>query len=307
MSIKEDVGTLRRLVGAFDKGSLVLLAGTAILLVVALTRYCCTAMTLPTFGWWIAGIEVFLIGSFVRPILTMMRKGYESVLSVCIVVTSIFALSLIGFYTSCYFIVGNLSADGSPVSKLLDLPTPLVAVWAAGLGWYITFQSGKRSQRTSHAVSLVLSTRTNAEFLKHSQLVRKRLPTKDDVDAIEDSLYSFTALKETAISRDEKDETKVKRYKDAQGIAALKYMLNYYEFVAVGIEAGDIDEQMTYEALGEHVIKLFDRGESVCRWLRDPQRGNEQLAWCHLEKLVNRWRAFSREDHAERVRSAGTS
>jgi len=302
MSIKEDIGTLRRLTQAFDKGSVTLLVVTHTLFLVALTVYCTKSMDNYVFGWWLAAIDAFLIAAFARPVLTMARQGYESVLSVCIVVSVVFVISLVAFYLSCYFILGNLRSDGSPVAKLLDLPAPLVAVWAAGLGWYITFQSGRRSQRTSHAVSLVLSTRTNSEFLKQSDIVRKRLPTKSDVDDIPSELYAPNALKKAQDAYVKDDVETTKRLRAARSIIALKYMLNYYEFMAVGIEAGDIDEQMIYEALGEHVIKLFDRGEEVRKWLRDPQKGNEQLAWCHLEKLVDRWRAYSREDHAEVMR-----
>lgn len=279
----------------WDAVALILAAG---IIVAATPMAMSTAMTKTTYGLYTSIATFLFVVGFARPVIRMAREGYPSILSVCVTVTIVFVLFLAGFYWSYFLIVGTLAAGGQPTSKLLDLPTPMLAVWAAGLGWYVTFQLGRRNQRTSHAVALVLGTRTNAEFQKNAVRCRRWFPDAASLKDVDTWLFGIDAVKSAREKLDKDDKSTVTALNHAHGIQALKYMLNYYEFVAVGIAAGEFDEEMVYEAIGEHLIRLYERGARVRDWLRDPDGGKEPLAWCHLDTLVSRWRPLRQADYA---------
>jgi len=64
--------------------------------------------------------------------------------------------------------------------------------------------------------------------------------------------------------------------------------LNYYEFMAVAIELGDLEESIVYETMSPHVVGLYNRAYACIEYVRG-RDGGEPLAFEHLEILVGRW------------------
>lgn len=115
----------------------------------------------------------------------------------------------------------------------------IVAGSIAGMGWWIQFITSAASDRRKHTLNVVLSTRTCTEYQTH--------------------LRNFTHLwrgnrhapKELCVWRDDPDHPK---FKDAKvpdevvnGINGLVYILNFFEFLAQGIKANDLDEKLLRE------------------------------------------------------------
>ncbi|EOI5777243.1 DUF4760 domain-containing protein [Cronobacter sakazakii] len=115
----------------------------------------------------------------------------------------------------------------------------IVAGSIAGMGWWIQFITSAASDRRKHTLNVVLSTRTCTEYQMH--------------------LRNFTHLwrgnrhvpKELCEWRDDPDNAK---FKDAKvpddivnGINGLLYILNFFEFLAQGIKANDLDDKLLKE------------------------------------------------------------
>lgn len=115
----------------------------------------------------------------------------------------------------------------------------IVAGSIAGMGWWIQFITSAASDRRKHTLNVVLSTRTCTEYQTH--------------------LRNFTHLwrgnrhapKELCLWRDDPDNPK---FKDAKvpdevvnAINGLLYILNFYEFLAQGIKANDLDDKLLRE------------------------------------------------------------
>lgn len=115
----------------------------------------------------------------------------------------------------------------------------IVAGSIAGMGWWIQFITSAASDRRKHTLNVVLSTRTCTEYQTH--------------------LRNFTHLwrgnrhvpKELCEWRDDPDLSK---FKNAQvpkdvvdGINGILYILNFFEFLAQGIKANDLDEKLLRE------------------------------------------------------------
>ncbi len=115
----------------------------------------------------------------------------------------------------------------------------IVAGSIAGMGWWIQFITSAASDRRKHTLNVVLSTRTCTEYQTH--------------------LRNFTHLwrgnrhvpKELCVWRDDPDHPKFKNSKVpdevVKGINGLVYLLNFFEFLAQGIKANDLDEKLLRE------------------------------------------------------------
>ncbi|MEJ8296586.1 DUF4760 domain-containing protein [Delftia tsuruhatensis] len=66
----------------------------------------------------------------------------------------------------------------------------------------------------------------------------------------------------------------------------LKYILNFYEYIAVGLKNGDLDEDLLYDALRSVVLNLC---ENFRDYINTRQSHNPRL-YCNLTNLEERWR-----------------
>jgi hypothetical protein len=198
------------------------------------------------------------------------------------------------------------------------MPPVLGAIWAAGTGWYVHYQLTGRSHRVAHAMSMVMGTRTNAEFLKRHELIRQVFPTVKSVadlpldsfdkSVLKNSYERFTEAssnlrkaqatgKDVLAAQDEKSNA-LAQLKLAKAIDAVQYTLNYYEFMAAGIHFGELDERLFYQTISPAVIGLCDRAEPYLKWVNAPNDGGEQLAFEYLKPLVKKWRQMTAADEA---------
>ncbi|HHQ6617962.1 TPA: DUF4760 domain-containing protein [Serratia fonticola] len=109
----------------------------------------------------------------------------------------------------------------------------------AGMGWWIQFITTAASDRRKHTLNVVLSTRTCTEYQTH--------------------LRNFTHLwrgnrhvpKELCEWRDDPDNPKFKNANVSKevtdGINGMVYILNFFEFLAQGVKANDLDDKLLRE------------------------------------------------------------
>ncbi|HFI7490240.1 TPA: DUF4760 domain-containing protein [Escherichia coli] len=115
----------------------------------------------------------------------------------------------------------------------------IVAGSIAGMGWWIQFITSAASDRRKHTLNVVLSTRTCTEY--------------------QTNLRNFTHLwrgnrhipKELCEWRDDPDNPKFQNAnvpkEVVDGINGMLYILNFFEFLAQGIKANDLDDKLLRE------------------------------------------------------------
>ena len=115
----------------------------------------------------------------------------------------------------------------------------IVAGSIAGMGWWIQFITSAASDRRKHTLNVVLSTRTCSEYQNH--------------------LRNYTRMwrgnryvpKDLSEWRDDPDNPKFKNAEVpddvVKGINGLLYILNFFEFLAQGIKANDLDDKLLRE------------------------------------------------------------
>lgn len=234
-------------------------------------------------AWALALWGLALLGCLLRPVTRCAASGWKAVWSVVAVGALALIVTLVIFYT-CYFWVGPTSASAE---KLLNLPPLIGALWVAGTGWYIHFQATAKNHRTTNAFNLIMQTRTCKEFLERGKQVQLAYPHGSKVPVADEHYFHQSALKDAHVaSGGDEAHSEMKK---AVGADSLKYLLNYYEFMAVGIEARDLEEDLLYDTIGVTVTSIHERSEVFINFIRDPAKGNQPLAFSCLSELCERW------------------
>jgi hypothetical protein len=216
-------------------------------------------------------------------------QNHKHLLTVCIWSFVIVLLGVATTYFAFFAIVGD---EYDKYSKVLNIVPVLVAIWAASVGWLIHFRLTTKASRTNNAFSIVMETRKSSEFLARQGLVFRHFPPGCNVDDSYAKYFPRETLKGMYLQADwdEKQIAPVDLEK-AKAIDALKYLLNYYEFVAAGIRAGDLDEVMCLESFGGTVTGLCKRANLYIQYIQaeKPTGAGEPLAYEALLAMCPKW------------------
>lgn len=273
-----------------------------LLLVVLLTLAFSGAFALKTTV--VLVIASFACGTlFLAPaVLQAARHGHKSVPTVC-VWTAVWLLAAISTFFYWYF--RWLPTDaGESYDRILNVVPVLTAIVAAGLGWYVHYQFSAKTQRTNTSFALVMEMQKSAEYLNRSLIVSEHFPSS--LDEIPEDYVTYFAPGTVKRLRDEAakagttpDPASIEK---AQAIVALRYVLNFYEFMAAGVRSNDLDCDLLMDTISEVVIGRFNRAKKLVDYIRAPAIGRgQELAFEHLEIIARDW-AHHIEEHKSAIR-----
>ena len=156
-----------------------------------------------------------------------------------------------------------------------------ISVIAAIATFAISSAAARRAQRKQHTITVLLDTRLSSEFQQTIERRRLRFPEYSDV-----TFEAWDAARK-AVPANPSDPTQVAEAKLTRDSAlALTQLLNYYEFLAVGILDGDLDEPMLYKTIRSIMCNLVDD----CRLLIAGMQEIKPSTYEHLTALYERWR-----------------
>lgn len=147
---------------------------------------------------------------------------------------------------------------GSLFNLEIDKMLPIViAITIPLIVWCMTSAITARNIIKQHSMAVLLQTRTSAEYIKHAEVASKVL----DGNQNEESKFSII------------------------------YMLNFLEFIAIGIKRCDLDESVLKDAWKGLVKRTVDiHGKGIINDIRTlPNAGH---TWEHLLWLNRRWQGF---------------
>lgn len=170
----------------------------------------------------------------------------------------------------------------------------IVAVFVAITGWFVNHQIASFNNRVNHTLNMLLQTRISPVFQEHNNNSNKVYPPKSKTiipDEDIQSWLSYNPLIEDDVPAENKcpnncGMTQTKIEKISKAISSQCYLLNYYEFLAAGIESGLLDEELLFQTIGGIVLSHIDKSKSlISHFTKDSPKSYENLIM--LEK---RWR-----------------
>ena len=156
--------------------------------------------------------------------------------------------------------------DDPQTYPLFSATATVMAIAVAAVGWGVAGWVSHRNGRVQHTINL-LSTRFSqatfvqnaANFVDHFGPGGAPLVTRSDIDAL-------------TVSKTEAERNAAR---------AVRYLLNYFEFIAVGVRRGDIDLGIVRENWRGVIRFYVDR----CRPYIDALRDDDPRTFEHLVRL----------------------
>lgn len=133
----------------------------------------------------------------------------------------------------------------------------LFGVYLATLGWLYTNYTNVANQRKTHTMNVLLQMRNSAEFQKNRANISSVHPMGQPIQ--DDDLPELL-----------KKRTDPASYADGKTafLDSVVYILNYYEFISVGVYTDDLDENMITLTLRAIFITFHDHVEPYIRYTR---------------------------------------
>ena len=162
--------------------------------------------------------------------------------------------------------------DNPPVLVVQNLLF-LIGVVSAITGWVVSSYITLRNSIKQHTINTLLQTRLSATYMDEAKLINKTFfgPSAD------------------------KDPASLAFLHDQENVAVLSsvdYVLNYLEFLSVGIRHGDLDEKVLRQTMRGIVVRLYEKVIHYMHEIRDVKDGKagnpQQLE--HVTWLYDRWR-----------------
>lgn len=161
-----------------------------------------------------------------------------------------------------------------------------------GIGWWVQAIITQVAQRRSHTITTIMNQRNNSQFIEKVENIRDTIGLK--IINEEFIKYYFehkirnTNKKSIKKQSDLKDEENQEFDKTIKAIDDLTYILNYYEFIAAGVNSKDLDEKLIIKCFKQVLINLEKRAyHYICICLED-HMGNDDYPLKELGILINR-------------------
>lgn len=173
--------------------------------------------------------------------------------------------------------------DDKKFERWLGLIGALIAFLTASVAVF-TFWSQSRQNRKAtqkqHTITILLETRLSDHF---QQMIRSRAAYfSEGKPVIPDTFYeAYNGSYDPGAAICKKTSA-----------ASLVKLLNHYEFIAVGIALGDLEETMLKQTIRGIVCRLVND----CRHLIAEEQKQNPKTYEHLSALYHRWRDPSKAD-----------
>ena len=148
-------------------------------------------------------------------------------------------------------------------------------ILVAAVGWFLTVTSARRLSRRQHTINVLQEQSFNKASHELASKVIERFPTgvcitKEDANTLTEAAYN-------------------RHHAWYDTYNSLMYLLNYYEFIAVGIRNRDLDVLVMHNYCHSMLCKIC---EKTCEYILRKQQDNPHL----YENLVNLYKAWKPAD-----------
>lgn len=150
----------------------------------------------------------------------------------------------------------------------------LSALLFAVFSFFYRSEETERQSRKQHTIKILFDTRLSAEFRQHLERRSWYFPEGTEV-----SVAKFKRCLKAPTKHGKPSPNR-------QSAEALRALLNYYEFIALGLKTGDLDEDMMKGSIRGIMCRLVADSVLVIRWYRTL----DQRTFQHVTELYEKWK-----------------
>lgn len=131
----------------------------------------------------------------------------------------------------------------------------IFSVLSIGLGWVITSQLASKHHRSGHTINIILQQRLSSTFRNDLDVLCRIYPAEKDDKISDDDTKSYIG------SPDYKKNNKIQELTSEKKIAidSMFYLMDFYEFLCLGIESGDLDSDIIFKLIGGNIIRTHKK------------------------------------------------
>lgn len=189
---------------------------------------------------------------------------------------AVILLVLLTFLTGFFWTVAIDIIMERTTPKGYENALALLAVgWAATLGWIVTNWLSRDAAKTTHTLNAVIQLITSKEFQDHRRNIFADIPyneTLSEIEHVDRMLDLYDAYDQKGAFTKDRCPT----------IDSIRYVFNYFEYVARGIRANEFDNRIVRETIGTMIFRFYDDYKLVfvrSRLEEDQREIYEHLSW----------------------------
>ncbi len=171
------------------------------------------------------------------------------------------SLIIIAAICGLFIVIPHFKPDDSTTFTMASTAAGLLAVCAAAVGWAVAAWITYRNARVQHTINFISNRFSNDTFSKNAALFNEHLNGK---------LINMELVTKLSTSDNQTD---------IDTLQALRYLVNYFEFIAVGVLCGDLDVRIVRKALRGNIVFYVDR---CMPWIIEMQTNSPRT----LEHLI---------------------
>ena len=158
----------------------------------------------------------------------------------------------------------------------------IISASLAFLGTLFVIKSNKLNTRRKNAADIVLAMSGDSLMVEGLEEIRK-------IIANGNANSYFAELGELKLAEDKRPQQ-----------TSISYVLNRYEYVAVGIDCGTYDEEIIKRSNYNKLIRIYDS----CQPMIDATRRatGKQTIWSEMQTLAERWKKYPLQMETEKRR-----
>lgn len=232
--------------------------------------------------FWATGLVAYIIG-FLNPCEKIIDKNNS--ISVALFLSVFWVLQFCIALTVYIFLKNNSNETHFPFtsSHLIQIVTSFFAASAVAIGWFVHAHTQKNTQRRQHTVNVLNSSRMSEVYQENLEKYSMRYSRNKPISKKNVDIYVKWNKKGGKLS-DEKLEI-------VESIRNAIYLLNFYEFVAVGINKGDMDDEYLYETVSFIVSGLLVASRELILEVRK----DDPAIYEHIDNMNSRWENITRD------------
>ncbi|MFT8679103.1 DUF4760 domain-containing protein [Gluconacetobacter sp.] len=164
-------------------------------------------------------------------------------------------LLVIFFGVDCFFIVEKLQTSCSltDCTPFITVAAAIIAGIMAAIGWLISSNVSHRNSQIQHTINLIGTRFSNAEFSKHLAKINQKFGNEAH------PIITMSCIETAQASPDEKDR---------ESVQSVKYILNYFEFIAICVFSGEINYDFVKSSLRGNLLYYYNKFQPYIREIR---------------------------------------